>query len=237
MAMISVDYEYSLPNEYCVDHEFTKGLKRTATYDGPDKLFLIINNETGREEVGPITELEKADGRPLPAGCRYVEIDCIANPLICQLRGPIIDEAEEDHTGATMPPGVIEIEGYAPFEYQTPLLPRNIWDSTSLHCDENDNVTFRVKTPTEAIMGVEGRLPTYDDVRAKRAQLMKNSDSELVEDMPDDMKALWKDYRQRLRDWPNVMEEAGIPAEFAYNMEPIDPAMLKDPITGEFYTI
>lgn len=235
MAMISIDYEYSLPNEYCVDHSFSKGLKRTATYDGPDKIFLIIEEATGREHCGPITELEKADGRPLPLGCKYVEVDCIENPLVGQLRGPVIDEAEEDHTSAERPTGVVEIPGYRVFEYQTPLLPKNIWDPLSLQVQEDGTITFRVRTPVEVVMGIDGREPTWDDVRAKRKQLIKNSDSEIVDDMPEDMRTKWLDYRQRLRDWPNVMEAAGVPPMFAYCMEPIDPASEVDPVTGDVY--
>ena len=101
--MVQFEYTYDIPNELCVDHTFTDGKTRTATYDGPDKLFFIVNNATGKEELGPITEIEKNDGRPVPDDCRYVEIDCIKNPVLCQLRGPIIDEMEEDHTGEATP--------------------------------------------------------------------------------------------------------------------------------------
>ena len=60
-------------------------------------------------------------------------------------------------------------------------------------------------------------------------QLLKNSDSEIVDDMPADLKAKWQNYRQALRDWPATMINAGIPAWAAYNMEPIDPASEVEP--------
>ena len=44
---------------------FTDGNTRTTTYDGSDKLFPIVD-ENGREELGPVTEIEKNDGRPVP---------------------------------------------------------------------------------------------------------------------------------------------------------------------------
>jgi|TARA_B110000090_G_C13398676_1_gene452364 hypothetical protein len=236
MAMISIDYTYNLPNEHCVDHEQTDGNTRTTTYDGPDKIFLVVENATGKEHMGPVTELERNDGRPVPEGCRYVEVDCITNPLVCQLRAPIIDEVEEDHDDSVKPTGVVEIDGYDAFEYQIPILPKDVYDPLDITIDADDNITLTKRSVMHAVMGVDGeaRYPTYDDVRYKRAQLMKNSDSEIVDDMPADMKQMWLDYRDKLRQWPNVMEAANVPAIFAYNMEPIDPGMASDPTDGMY---
>jgi hypothetical protein len=236
MAMISVDYTFNLPNEPCVDHEQTDGNTRTATYDGPDTIFLIINNETGLEECGPITELEKADGRPVPDGCRYLEVDCITNPLVCELRAPVLDEEQEDYTSDARPPGVVEVdEHHAVFTYQTPLSVTDVYDPLGIIVDSDDNITLTKRSPCWLIMGGDGRLPTYDDVRNKRMQLLKNSDSEITDDMPAAMRQRWLDYRQRLRDWPSAMEDLNIPAEFAYNMEPHDPGMDEDPADGSLY--
>ena len=80
-------------------------------------------------------------------------------------------------------------------------------------------------------MGIDvERDLTWDDVRAKRDSLLKNSDAEIVDDMPTDLKNAWKDYRQRLRDWPNTMQSNGSPPLFAYYMEPIQVGA--DPETG-----
>ena len=157
MAMVEFDWTLKLPNEYMIDHSFTDGLTRTCTYDGPDKIYLVINNETGREEMGPLTELEKADGRPVPEGCRYVEVDCIENPLIGQLRGPVLDEAEEDYTSFTHPPGVHDIEHYTSFTYQTPLRPIDVYDTETIHVDENDNITIQPSSIVWAVMGSGNR--------------------------------------------------------------------------------
>lgn len=235
--MIEFEWTLNLPNEYMVDHSFTDGNTRICEYDGPDKLYLIINNETGAEEYGPITELEKADGRPVPSNCRYVEVDCISNPLICQLRGPVIDELEEDYTGEIFPPGYTAIEGYNSFSYQTPLRPIDVYDPETIRVDEDDNITIQARSIPWAVMGGGTRLPEWDDVRAKRKQLIRNSDMEITDDMPQELKDKWADYRQRLRDWPNVMEDNNVPAWIAYNMEPIDPASEVDPDDNDLITI
>jgi len=232
MPMVQFDYTYNVPNELCVDHSFSNNLTRTATYDGPDKLFFIVNNETGREELGPIVEIEKNDGRPVPDNCRYVEIDCIDHPVLAQLRGPVVDEQEEDHTGeATPSTGATTVTGYKPFTYQTPVLPYQFYDSMAIVFNSDNTYTIPVKEPRDTVMGLDiDRDLTWDDVRAKRDTLLKNSDSEIVDDMPQALKDEWKDYRQRLRDWPNRMQSAGNSPLFAYYMEPIMPGA--DPVTG-----
>ena len=231
MPMIQFNYTYNVPNELCVDHTFTDGNTRTAQYDGPDKLFFIVNNATNREELGPITEIEKNDGRPIPDGCRYVEIDCTEHPELCQLRGPIIDEMEEDHTGEATPTGSTKITGYAGFTYQTPVLPYQFLHDDQVTFAEDGTPTIPVKEPRDYIMGVDvGRDITWDDVRAKRNQFLKNSDSEITDDMPAALRTEWETYRQRLRDWPTVMQNANVPPIMAYYMEPIQVGA--DPETG-----
>lgn len=229
--MIQFNYTYNVPNELCVDHTFTDGNTRTAQYDGPDKLFFIVNNATNREELGPITEIEKNDGRPIPDGCRYVEIDCTEHPELCQLRGPVVDEMEEDHTGEATPTGATKITGYAGFTYQTPVLPYQFLHDDAVTFAEDGTPTIPVKEPRDYIMGVDvGRDITWDDVRAKRNQFLKNSDSEITDDMPAALRTEWETYRQRLRDWPTVMQNANVPPIMAYYMEPIQVGA--DPETG-----
>lgn len=229
--MVQLDYTYNIPNELCVDHTFTDGLTRTATYDGPDKMFFVVNETTGREDAGPITEVEKADGRPVTDGCRWVEIDCITNPLLCQLRGPIIDEQEEDHTGEAVPTGVVDLPGHAKFTYQTPVLPYQFYDVEKIVFASDNSYTIPVKEPRDTVMGLDiERDVTWADVRAKRDQLLKNSDAEIVDDMPNDLKTKWQAYRQKLRDWPGAAQAANIPPIFAYYMEPIQ--VMANPETG-----
>lgn len=231
MPLISVDYEYNLPNEYLVDHNQDLGNKRSTTYDGPDKLYLIVNNETGKEEVGPITAEEKADGRPLPLGCRYVEVDCIENPLICQLRAPVIDEVEEDHEEGVLHRLAPHVDGYPDFNYQIPLLPKNVFDKLDLTIDPDDTIHLRIKTIAEGLYGRDIPLPTWDDIRKKRNYELKHTDGMISEDMPDHIKAEWIEYRQLLRDLPDAL--AHIPAHFAIKMFPDNPDA-KVPPTNPF---
>ena len=51
--------------------------------------------------------------------------------------------------------------------------------------------------------------PDWSDVRAKRMQLLKNSDSEIVDDMPRS-KAKWQNYRQNYATGTSINDHAGI---------------------------
>jgi hypothetical protein len=230
MPMISVDYEYNLPNEFLVDHSQSMGKKRQTTYDGPDKIYLIVNNETGKEQLGPITAEEKADGRPVPLDCRYVEVDCVENPLLCQLRGPVIDEAEEDHTGSQPHPQSPEIEGYRRYTYQTPILPHNVYDKYAITVDSNDNITIPVRSVVEVMYGNSlTQLPDWTFVRKQRDKMLAAADGRISDDMPDTLKQEWYTYRQLLRDLPSVMEENNVPAHIALLMMPEDPDSKRPP--------
>ena len=224
MPLIEVDYEFNLPNEYMVDHNQDQGKTRTTTYDGPDKLYLIIDNETGKEAMGPVTAEEKADGRPVPLGCRYVEIDCIENPLLCQLRGPVIDEAEEEYTEEVFHPQSPDIPGYERLSYQLPLQPRDIYDKLNITVDKDNNIHIPIRSVTDVFLGEDvGDLPDWNVVRKQRDTLLTNSDSHLADDMPESLKVEWRTYRQLLRDLPTVMQENNVPPHVALFMFPKVP--------------
>jgi hypothetical protein len=233
MAMVSVEYEYDIPNQFYTDHSFTQGKKRTTTYDGPDKIFLIVDEITGKETAGPITEEEKADGRPLPLGSRYFEVDCIENPLFCQLRGPVIDEAEDDHSHSVAHPDSPDIPGFKQLTYQEPLLVRNIYDKYCTEVNlETGELTIPVFTPLEALFGHAMKEEvTWDYIRRKRDYELKATDGIVNVDTPKKLADVWIAYRQALRDLPVVL--ANVPPAIALRMFPEHPDDGKPP-QGEY---
>lgn len=228
MPMVSVEYEYNLPNSFMEDHSFSEGKTRTTTYDGPDKIYLIVEDDTGLEHMGPITAEEKADGRPLPLGCHYVEVDCIENPLFCQLRAPIIDEAEEDHTDVVMHPLTADVPGYPTYTYQEPLLPRNIYDKWNTRVNPDGSLHIPVYTVVESLFGGSLKeLPDWDYVRRKREYDLQASDARVSPDMPQSLKDAWANYRQLLRDLPEALKD--VPPWIAVKMFPRSPDDEKPP--------
>ena len=230
MPMISIEYDLPLPNEFLVDHSQSLGKTRKVTYDGPDKLYLYIG-EDGFENHGPVTEDDLADGRPCPADAYLYEIDCTEYPLLCQLRGPVIPHTQEERTGEeVIHPQSPYIEGYPQLKYQLPLIPDDIYNRYSVKIVDG-NPTLQVWTATQKLIDRDVEL-TWDDIRNHRDRMLTNSDSQLAEDMPESLKDKWKEYRQRLRDLPAVMQENNVPPSVAYYMFPEIPVDAPPPLTA-----
>ena len=228
MANISVEFDLSLPNSFLVDHSQTEGKTRKFTYHGPDKIWLQIG-EDDTETHGPLTAEDIADGRPVPADVvEWLEVDCTTNPLICQLRGPIIDELQEERDGEEVPhPGSPLIEGYPQLKYQLPLMPDDIYDRRSVKLVDG-TLTVREWAVAEKLLDKQEFL-TWDDVRKHRNQLLEGSDSRVTTDMPTELQDAWKAYRQKLRDLPAVMEAAGVEPSVAFYMFPDQPLGASNP--------
>jgi hypothetical protein len=227
MKQISVEFDLPLPNEFLVDHSFSEGKTRKYTYHGPDKIYLQIG-EDGTEKYGPLTEDEIADGRPVPADVvEWFEVDCTTNPLICQLRGPVVNELQEEYTGEQVHPGSPVVEGYPQYTYQTPLMPGDIYPKTGVKVVDGKPVA----TPYNAIEKLHDKVTnlTWDDIRKHRALLLSNSDGQIAEDMPQSVKNEWIEYRQKLRDLPAVLEESGVEPNIAYYMFPNTPGSTPPP--------
>jgi hypothetical protein len=221
MAQISVEFEFPEFNEYLVDHSFGEGKTRKYTYHGPDKIYLQIG-EDGTEKYGPLTEEDIADGRPVPADVvEWYEVDCSENPLVCHLRGPIVNELQEDYTGEEFHPGSPEIEGYDRYSYPTPLKPEDVFDKWNVKVLDG-KVELTPYTVSEKLHGKSEDL-TWGDIRRHRDMMLSLSDGQIAEDMPQSLKDEWMEYRQKLRDLPTVMEEAGVDPNIAYYMFPLQP--------------
>lgn len=221
MAMISLQYELPLPNEFLVDHSQSEGKTRTVTYDGPDRLFLQIG-EDGRENHGPLIAEDLADGRPIPVDTTLFEIDCTEFPLICQLRGPVVPHTQETRGESVVAhPHSPVIEGYPQFKYAIPLFPEDIFNRYSLRVIDGQ-ATLQVFTATQKLLDKDAPL-TWDEIRDHRDKMLTNSDSQIAEDMPENVKEVWKIYRQQLRDLPAVMQANNVPPSIAYYMFPHTP--------------
>jgi hypothetical protein len=221
MPYISMNYELPLPNDFLVDHSQSEGKTRTATYHGPDKIYLYIG-EDGKENHGPVTAEDLADGRPCPADATLFEVDCTQYPLICQLRAPIIPDLQESRDGIEVPhPDSPVIEGYPQFKYQLPIMPDDLYNRWSVRVVDGVP-TIHAFTAIEKLLDKTEPL-TWDDIRKHRDKMLSNSDSQLAIDMPEALQDKWKEYRQKLRDLPAVMQENNVPPSIAYYMFPSTP--------------
>lgn len=221
MAQISVEFDLPLPNEFLVDHSFSEGKTRKYTYHGPDKIYLQIG-EDGTEKYGPLTAEDIADGRPVPADVvEWFEVDCTENPLACQLRAPIVNDLQEDYTNDAYHPGSPEVPGYDRYSYSLPLMPADVFDKWNVKVVDGE-IKLSVYTVSEKLHGKPEDL-TWSDIRNHRDMMLGMSDGQIADDMPQSLKDEWMEYRQKLRDLPTVLEDAGIDPNIAYYMFPLQP--------------
>jgi len=240
--IISQGWQLSLPNSFLVDHSFSDGKQRDQTYDGPDKIYLQIGAD-GTEKYGPLTEDDIADGRPKPVDVvQWYEVDCARSnlhTLICQLRGPVVDEKEEDRNVdpslVVNHPGSPDLtaDGYDRFTYSSVLFPDDIYNFESIVVSNPgsagpDDITISPFTAKEKLNGAD-EDKTWDMVRKHRNDELERSDSMIAEDMPDSMKTQLKAYRQVLRDLPAKMQAASVEPNIADMMFPMNPLHVDPP--------
>jgi hypothetical protein len=225
--IISHTWNLPLPNDFLVDHSFSDNKSRTAVYDGPDKLYLQLGAD-GKEKYGPLTEDDIADGRPRPADVvEWFEVDCAANDtntLICQLRGPVIDEKEEERgTGEVVHAGSPDLgTDYPRLSYATPLMTDDIYNYESIKKNASNQLEITAFSVREKINGADVDL-TWDNIRGMRNRNLESSDGSVATDMPTSMSDEWKAYRTKLRDFPKKMLDAGVHPNIAQSMFPQEP--------------
>ena len=245
--IISKAWKLKLPNSFLVDHSFSDGKERDQTYDGPDKIFLQIG-ANGKELYGPLTEDDIADGRPKPADVvQWYEVDCSrsdTHALICQLRGPVIDEKEEsrDISEDVAHPNSPDMsaDGYVRFTFGSVLYPDDIYDFESITVANPgsagpDDISIQAFTAKQKLNGAD-QDKTWDMVRKHRNEVLASSDGQIAEDMPDSLKDAWKAYRQNLRDLPAKMMAASVHPNIADMMFPMEPSFenpATDPADGD----
>ena len=233
--IISHDWNMPVPNDFLRDHSYSEGKTRAVTYDGPDKIWLQIGAD-GTEVHGPLTEDDMADGRPIPADVTQMfEVDCTEYPLICQLRGPVIDEKEEsrDMEDDVAHPDCPDMtaQGYRQLKYNQRLFIEDLYDGASVRIVDGAP-TVHAFSVNEKLIGRADDL-TWDEIRDHRNGILSGSDGQIAEDMPEDMKTIWKAYRQKLRDLPAELAAAGVSPNMAYYMFPDVPYFTNPPSDPE----
>ena len=165
---------------------------------------------------------------------QWYEVDCAKSDLhtlICQLRGPVVNEKEESRDLSTdvAHPGSPDLssDGYTQFIYGSVLYPDDIYNQDTITVSNPgsagpDDITISCFTPREKMNGVD-LDKTWDMVRSHRNNELANSDGKVTEDMPDDLKTKWKTYRQQLRDLPAKMQAASVHPNVADMMFPGPP--------------
>lgn len=188
---IEKTFKYKVADEL-YSSETTLSKEALATYNGPDKVWIFVDNDTGKisNVSPPLTEGEDGDEVPTPVGTTKVEVN-----------------ADQDIT-------VLSIlqEGNVTYHNNTELnetLPTNETISYPEYpsiTDTYDVDNLIYDTASEQWTGFvfASSSITWDDIINIRNGALTSTDGKISPDMPDDIKQPWVEYRQKLRDLPSV---------------------------------
>lgn len=187
-------FTYALTDEYLSQ---TDELKRigTWTYTGPDKLWIFIDKETKKiKSRFHYTERDNGADTPTPHDSLKIFIDATVNPLIASMIHNEVNYAELPQFEETLPDGSI-------YAYPDPVAPDHTYELTEIQYDEGTQqfvTPFPWKNPHR----------NWEDFIQMRNNYLIQSDTKFA-NAPEKDKAAWLEYRQILRDLPEVMKGIG----------------------------
>lgn len=195
MALIRKTFTYDLPDDY-LSQERTLGKTAEWEYIGPDAIWVFINESDNTYRGNYFTDEHDGADIPTPAGSYKVHVDCEQDPLLCALFHAEVekpDYADLDQHEELLPDGLT---------YKRPLHPPpdHTHNIAEMECDP---VTKSYPKP------YPWKLNHMDwkGIRGWRNRLLATSDDkegEHLESMPAGLQTSWADYRQALRDLPQV---------------------------------
>lgn len=214
VRFIEVPFEYDIP-DYFWSTEFTQGKKGNFVYKGPEFLTFEINKETGRETGWCLWEDRDLE-RPCALDVERITVDCKENPLLCEIANDCGDV--EQHKFRTLRTWVVlhqAPEGYESTQTLNDWEPRDIYDEYNITYDfETGEFNLPIKSDYDKTI-------TWDHFRKYRDDLLNGSDGKVVEDMPENLKTKWKNYRNLLRNAPVALSQ--FPPWVAVHMMPRSP--------------
>lgn len=190
--MITKTFTYNVPDSF-LSVETTQEKTAEWTYVGPSKIWVFINEQTNKFDGIPFI-MEKDDPLgtyPIPIGYYMVEIDANEEPLLATL---FVNTASDVNvvgkTTEILPDG-------STLELPDPIPPTLVYNLFEIEFDkETESFVEPFPFRTSEI--------TWDSVRERRNTLLLNADAYPSLGMPETITQLWLDYKQTLRDLPDV---------------------------------
>ena len=87
---VEIMFSYDMPDAYLYQST-NEGKVGQHTYKGPEKLWIFMDKMTNKRASDPGTNDLEPDYVP-PAHTYKVLVDCVENPLICELLEPDVDD-------------------------------------------------------------------------------------------------------------------------------------------------
>lgn len=219
IEMCETTFTYKIPDDFR-ENTFDLGKTGTFTYRGPRYLTFEIDKETGRESGWCLTTPKELE-RPCPLNVERVTVDCTEteNGLLCEIANDQgHDDAVEFRQTREWVSYYTAPDGYTSIEKPTEYEPRDIYDEFNITYDfDTGEFTIPIHdwgTDINTSMG-------WDEVKKLRNKMLKDTDGAYTDDMPDEIKNVWIEYRQKLRDLPTALAE--FPPHIAAQMFPPVP--------------
>lgn len=161
-------------------------------YVGPEKLWVFINEETNKFDGLPFLTARDnpLNNYPIPVGYYMVELDANEEPLICSLFVRNVPEETREETVEELPDG-------SQWKEPVTLYPTEIFDLRNI---EFDTQTGNWVEPFALLQN----NTTMEDIRSIRDAMLNNADPYPSLGMPEALQEKWIDYKQKLRDLPEV---------------------------------
>lgn len=183
----TVTFTYPIADEL---YSTSNSLNRTATasYTGPDRIFVFVNAETGDYNPADrvLTTEDEGGDIPVPFGSRRVVVTAAADPAIIALFLPQkVTVQDQTRIVETLPNG----EEYS-------------YNGTAT-IDQTYNLDFLMHDGEQWVLpAFKEPFVTWDEIKANRTNMLLASDGKIAPDQPDSVKQPWIDYRRTLRDLP-----------------------------------
>ena len=226
MKQITKDFTYDIADGY-LEQTNTNGDTATASYTGPEKLWVFVAEATGenKSDAMPIDENWEDNGMPAPDGETKVELDCAGeDTLICAIFLP--------HTVTLTLEGIERAlpEGYGKYVHPWPPYPDHAYERELIKYKAD---TADVSDSTDAVhkngdWELTWKQPwmTWATMTELRDGLLDMSDAKVSFDQPASVKDPWVEWRQKLREIP-VTFKRGEADEYPAHMVKFPPEPTK----------
>jgi hypothetical protein len=211
----TVNFTYKVADEIFSTSD-AAGNTASATYEGPDRIWVFVDEETGLFARNQPDLTTKDDGADVPSPMGTVKVELVAedNPLIISIiRSDLATTLEQTIETELLPDGCTH-------KYNNPADIDQTYDIDQLVYDLNTN-TWNTPVYKESTQ-------SWTDVIKVRNNMLLASDGKIAPDMPEDIKATWVTYRAALRD---------LTTTFGYGTDAETPAwkvrLPEEPGTGE----
>ena len=184
---ITKQFTYDIPDDY-LSQTNSKGDTATATYTGPEKMYVFVDESTGRNTEAQNPPDEDFNYNPstdtAPDGERVVILDCKGeDTLMCAIFLPHTITLTQTDQDVELP------TGYGKYSYPWPPYPDHAYERTlSTHDEASGNWTLTWKQPWQ----------TWETLIQLRNDRLDATDSKVASDSPDSVKTPWIEFRQKL---------------------------------------